>query len=75
MSVIGILFGCIVYLEVRYLRQKHRKRRTYVIVVSTAVILFFGLELLFYMREQWTITIAIERLFGPIDRMIMRVEK
>lgn len=75
MIVIGIIFGCIVCLEVRYLQQKHRKRRTYVLVMSTAVILFICLELLFYMREQWTIANAIEVLFGPIDRMIMRVEK
>ncbi|MCU6796617.1 hypothetical protein OB236_31280 [Paenibacillus sp. WQ 127069] len=71
MIIIGILFGCIIYSEWRYLQLKNRKRSTFRYVLGTAVFLFLGFEALFYFREQWTIGDAIHTVFAPIEKIIL----
>lgn len=70
MIVIGILFSCMVAFEVRYLQQKNRKKRTFVRVLGTAVFLFICLEILYYVKEQWTVAKAVEMLFEPLENLL-----
>jgi len=70
MIVIGLLFGCILWQEVRYMRRKKRKRRTFIIVIGMVVFLFIGMEAIYILRVHWTIGQAIEQLFAPIHQML-----
>jgi predicted nucleic acid-binding Zn ribbon protein len=70
MIVIALLFCCDLCFEWGYLQQKKRKRRTYLLVLGTAAIVFLVMETLYYFREQPYIVNVIETVFGPIDKFI-----
>ncbi|GGD57034.1 hypothetical protein [Paenibacillus nasutitermitis] len=71
MIVIGILYGYILWQDIRYLRQKKRKPRTFFLVIASVVILFIVMETLFFLRDRWTFGQTLEFLFGPINRMLL----
>lgn len=66
-AAILILIGSIACLEWKYLKKNRRKPRTIRIVMGTAVFMALFLETIYWFREQWTLGMAIEALFGPIQ--------
>ncbi|TDF97980.1 hypothetical protein [Paenibacillus piri] len=70
MMIIAILFGSLAYLEWRYLKRNNRTPRTIRLVAGTAVILFLCVEIIYWFREQWTLSALIETVFGPIQKMM-----
>jgi len=71
MIYIAIIFGCLAYMEWRYLKRKKRTKRTFRIVMGLAAILFLGTEVLYLIREQWTLSSVIEAVFGRLQEAIM----
>ncbi|KRE70916.1 hypothetical protein ASL11_11540 [Paenibacillus sp. Soil750] len=70
MIVSCFLYVCIVCYEWRYLTYKKRKKRTFQYVLGTATLLFLCFEVIYYLREQWTIAESIQMIFGPIENII-----
>lgn len=70
MIFVAILFGCVVCLEWRYLKRKKRTKRTFRIVMGLAAFLFLGMEVLYLLREQWTLSSVIEAVFGRLQEAI-----
>ncbi|MFE5323864.1 hypothetical protein ACFQ88_34815 [Paenibacillus sp. NPDC056579] len=65
-----ILYGLIACYEWRYLRSKRRKQRTILIVLGYTAFCLLCLEVLYFIREQWTITDGIQAVFSPVQQWI-----
>ncbi|HZG80091.1 MAG TPA: hypothetical protein VEZ13_04875 [Brevibacillus sp.] len=71
MIIIALLYGIIVGVEFWYLRLYQRKRRTFYFVIGTAVFTFLYFEALYVFRDQFSIGLALEAIFSPIDQLIV----
>ncbi|GIO30188.1 hypothetical protein J2TS6_13290 [Paenibacillus albilobatus] len=70
MIFIGIAFMCIIGYEWRYMTKKNRKKRTFFLVIGSAVFMCICVEALYFFKEQWTIAMLIEGIFGPAVKIL-----
>jgi len=70
MIVIGIAYMCIIGYEWWYLTRKKRKKRTFVAVLGSAVLMCLCLETLSLFEKEWTIAKLIEGVFGPVETLM-----
>ncbi|MFE5322008.1 hypothetical protein ACFQ88_25375 [Paenibacillus sp. NPDC056579] len=70
MILIGVVFVFIIGFEWFYLRRKQRKRRTFLLALGTALILFLGEEVLYFFKEDFALVRVIQYVFGPIETLI-----
>ncbi|GAB6989622.1 hypothetical protein [Paenibacillus pini] len=70
MIVIALLFGCILWLEWRYMHLRQRKKRTFVIVIAMGIAVCICLEALHYFNGQWAMAQVIEMVFDPVEKFM-----
>lgn len=70
MIIIAILFSIILSFEWNYLKQRKRKKRTFLIVIGMVAFLFISMEGLYYFKEQMAIAKVIEMVFNPAEKFL-----
>ncbi|GIP40495.1 hypothetical protein J31TS4_37750 [Paenibacillus sp. J31TS4] len=70
MIAVFLVFAAILYHEWRYMRRKKRKRRTIAIVLGTAVLMLLGMEVLYLLKDRWTVISVMEGIFFPLQRAL-----
>lgn len=71
MVIIALLFCFISIIEIWYLRQMKRKRRTFFCAIGTLFFAFLYFEALYLLRDRFQMGFLLESIFGPIDHVIM----
>jgi len=71
MIIIALLYGILFGVEFWYLRLYQRKRRTFYCVIGTIVFTFLYFEALYVLHGHFSIGLALEAIFSPIDQLIV----
>ena len=68
---IACVYGFIMGYEWFYLNRKNRERRTKMIVLGTALVLFLIAESLSAFKDRFQLVRLIEAVFGPVEELIV----
>jgi len=71
MTIIAIIYVCLLFFEWRYLYRKNRTARTYRIVFAFVIFTFLSMEALYYFRDQFMLADVIEMVFDPMEKFIV----
>lgn len=71
MTIIAVIYLLIAAMEWQYMRKLKRKKKTFVLVMSTIALLLLSSEILFALRASFQLVTPIEAVFGPLEKLLL----
>jgi hypothetical protein len=71
MAAIAVIFGMLGAYEWIYLRRDKQKPRTVRLVLGFNFLLLAGLEAIWILQEHWSIGMAVNAVFSPIQDWLL----
>ncbi|MDG0814231.1 hypothetical protein [Cohnella rhizosphaerae] len=71
MIAILIVYASVAVAEWRYIHRSKRKKRTYYIIFGSMSFLFLLSEFLFAIKQWFQMSVWIEAVFGPLERVLL----
>jgi nitrogen fixation/metabolism regulation signal transduction histidine kinase len=69
--IIAVIYVLITVMEWHYMHKQKRKKKTFVLVMSTIAFLLVFCEITYALRASFQLVTPIEAVFGPLEKFLL----